>query len=219
MRDDAVRGVVLRIDSPGGDAVASDLLHRSVEQLAERKLVVVSLGEVAASGGYYLAAGGHRVLAERTTLTGSIGVVGGKLDLSGLYQRLGIDVDAIERGERAGLLSATRGFTPDERNAVQRQMRAMYSIFKERVAQGRSLEPAAVEAAAQGRIWSGERARALGLVDVLGGPLEALAELCERAGLAVGERFTLDVHPKRPGLMPLRSWLRGLGSSARVHLD
>ncbi|MEE2662747.1 MAG: signal peptide peptidase SppA [Myxococcota bacterium] len=219
MRDDAVRGVVLRIDSPGGDAVASDLLHRAVEQLAERKPVVVSLGEVAASGGYYLAAGGHRVLAERTTLTGSIGVVGGKLDLSGLYQQLGIDVDAIERGERAGLLSETRGFTPDERKAVQRQMRVLYATFKNRVARGRSLEPAAVEAAAQGRIWSGERARELGLVDVLGGPLEALAELCERAGLAVGERFALDIHPQRPALIGLPSWLRGLSLRARVHLD
>jgi protease-4 len=159
------------------------------------------------------------VLAERTTLTGSIGVVGGKLDLSGLYQRLGIDVDAIERGERAGMLSETRGFTPDERKAVQRQMRAVYATFKDRVAQGRSLDPAAVEAAAQGRIWSGARACTLGLVDLLGGPLEALAEVCERAGLAVGERFLLDVHPQRPALISLRGWLGELGLGARIHLD
>jgi protease-4 len=232
MRDDDVRGVVLRVDSPGGDAVASDLLHRAIERLAERKPVVVSMGEVAASGGYYLAAGAHRVLAERTTLTGSIGVLGGKLDFSGLYERLGIDVDAIERGERAGLLSETRGFTPDERRAVQRQMRALYATFKDRVAQGRSLEPAAVEAAAQGRIWSGEQARSLGLVDVVGGPLEALAEVCERAGLAVGERFLLDIHPQQPTLGSLRSLVgelasglyRGYGTgvrpgSHRTHLD
>lgn len=222
MRDDEVRGVVLRIDSPGGDAVASDLLHRSVERLARCKPVVVSMGEVAASGGYYLAAGAHRVLAERATLTGSIGVIGGKLDLSGLYERLGVDVDAVERGARAGILSETRGFTPDERNALQREMRALYATFKERVAKGRSLDAGAVESAAQGRIWSGERARALGLVDALGGPLEALAEVCERAGVARGERFLLDIHPRRAVLAGLRDWLSALQvreRATRSHFD
>jgi len=219
MRDDDVRGVVLRVDSPGGDAVASDLLHRAVEQLARRKPVVVSMGEVAASGGYYLACAAQHIVAERTTLTGSIGVIGGKLDLSGLYRRLGIDVDAVERGERAGLLSESRGFTPDERAALQREMGALYAVFKERVAAGRSLAAEDVERAAQGRVWSGERARALGLIDALGGPLEALAELRERAGLALGQRFLLDIHPQRPIGPSLRAWIGFAVPGARTHLD
>ena len=219
MRDDDVRGVVLRVDSPGGDAVASDLLHRAVEQLAERKPVVVSMGEVAASGGYYLACAAQHILAERTTLTGSIGVIGGKLDLSGLYRRLGIDVDAVERGERAGLLSESRGFTPDEKAALRREMRALYAVFKERVAAGRSLAAEDVERAAQGRVWSGERARALGLIDALGGPLEALAELRERAGLALGQRFLLDIHPQRPIGPSLRAWIGFVVPGAHTHLD
>jgi len=219
MRDDDTRAVVLRIDSPGGDAVASDVLHHAVERLAARKPVVVTMGEVAASGGYYIAAAAHRILAERVTLTGSIGVVGGKLDLSGLYRRLGIDVEVIERGERAGLHSETRGFTPEERRAVQEQMRAIYDTFKERVARGRSLEPAAVEAVAQGRIWSGERARSLGLVDALGGPLEAIAEACDRIGLAPSDRVVLDVYPHRSAFAGVRSLLGPFGAGARVHLD
>ena len=221
MRDEEVRGVVLRIASPGGDAVASDLLHRSVCQLADHKPVVVSMAEVAASGGYYLAAGAHRVVAERTTLTGSIGVIGGKLDLSGLYERLGVDVDAVERGERAGLYSEARGFTPSERRAVQDEMRSLYETFKQRVAAGRSLSDRDVEKVAQGRIWSGAHARNLGLVDTLGGPLEALAEVCEQAALGSAGRFRLEVHPQRRGLSnwgELFSSLAQIRRAARVVL-
>lgn len=207
-RDDAIRGVVVRIESGGGDAVASDLLHRGIEQLAADKPVVVSMGSVAASGGYYMAAAAHYIFAERATLTGSIGVIGGKLDLSGLYERLGIGVDAVESGARAGVHSETRGFTPGERGALQREMQAMYATFKERVARGRNLDEVAVERAAQGRIWSGEAARELHLVDAIGGPLEALAEVCERVGLVRHEAFVLDIVPERSGLPILSSVLR-----------
>lgn len=214
MLDDELCGVVLRIASPGGDAVASDLLHRAIAQLAACKPVVVSMADVAASGGYYLAAAAHCVLAERTTLTGSIGVVGGKLDLSGLYARIGIDVDAVESGERAGLYSETRGFTPSERQALQAEMRSLYETFKQRVAEGRSLAERDVEKAAQGRIWSGERARVLQLVDALGGPLEALAEVRERAGLEPAAPFLLEVHPQRPALRDLGGVFSPFSSAA-----
>ena len=207
-QDDAVRGVVVRVESGGGDAVASDLLHRGIEQLAADKPVVVSMGSVAASGGYYMAAAAHRIFAERATLTGSIGVIGGKLDLSGLYERLGVGVDAVESGARAGVHSETRGFTPGERGALQREMQAMYTTFKERVARGRNLDEVAVERVAQGRVWSGEAARELRLVDAIGGPLEALAEVCERAGLMRHEAFLLDIVPGHSGLPVLSSLLR-----------
>lgn len=193
---DSVRGVVLRIDSPGGDAVASDLLHRAVEILAEQKAVVISMGDVAASGGYYIAAAGHRVLAEAATLTGSIGVFGGKLNLEGLYRKLGIAKDAVEHGARAGLFSESRDFSPDERAAVRDEMQSIYDVFVSRVARGRHMALEDVKRVAEGRIFSGERARTVGLVDQIGGPLESVREVCKRAGIAEGDRFVLEVLPR-----------------------
>jgi len=210
-RDRGVRGVVLRIDSPGGDGVASDLLWRAVAQLAKEKPVVASMGDVAASGGYYLASAADTVFAEAGTLTGSIGVVGGKPNLEGLYRRIGVARDAVERGARAGLLSEARGFTPDERAALREDMASLYATFVARVAEGRGLSPQAVERAAQGRVWSGARAHALGLVDALGGPLEALREARRRAGLRDGERVLIEAHPRLSPLAGLR-WLRQLVS-------
>jgi len=196
-----VRGVVLRVDSPGGDAVASDMLYRSLRLLAREKPVVVSMGDVAASGGYYLAAAADAVLAEVSTITGSIGVVGGKLNLEGLYRRLGIGRESLERGARAGLLSEARPFAPDERSAVRREMEAVYDTFVERVAEGRRLEPEVVRRLGGGRIWSGRAAREHGLVDGLGGPLEALEAARRRCGLLEGEPWLLEELPRRPRLL------------------
>jgi protease IV len=210
-RDGAIRGVVLRIESPGGDGVASDLLWRAVSQLAREKPVVASMGDVAASGGYYLASAADAVFAEAGTLTGSIGVVGGKPNLEGLYRRIGVSRDAVERGARAGMLSEVRGFTPGERAAVREDMAALYSTFVARVAEGRGLSTEAVEKVAQGRVWSGARAHALGLVDALGGPLEALREARRRAGLREGERVLVEAYPRLSALSGLR-WFRQLVS-------
>ena len=210
-RDPAVRGVVLRITSPGGDGLASDLLWRAVRVARRDKPVVVSMGDVAASGGYYVAAAADAVLAEAGTLTGSIGVVGGKLHAEELLERIGVTTEALERGSRAGLLAATRGFTPDERALVRREMEALYTTFLDRVAEGRAMSRRSVEKLAGGRVWSGLRARELGLIDALGGPLEALAETRRRAGIGEDERVLLEIHPRRPRFGGLR-WLLGLGS-------
>ena len=144
--DPRVRAAVIRVDSPGGDALASDLLWRSVRRLAAAKPVVASLGAVAASGGYYLASAADAVFAESATLTGSIGVVGGKLDLEGLYRKLGVAREGVERGARAGLLSASRSLTPAERAALRADLRAVYELFLERVAEGRRMTRDAVHA-------------------------------------------------------------------------
>jgi protease-4 len=206
-----VRGVALRIESPGGDALASDLLWRSVERLTREKPVVATLGDVAASGGYYLACAADAVFAEAGSLTGSIGVVGGKLDVSDLYRRLGVTRDGVERGARAGMLSEARPLRPDERGALRAGMAALYEAFVQRVAAGRDLSQDAVARAAEGRVWSGVRAARLGLVDALGGPLEALRELARRAGLSAGESAALRVLPRPASLAGLRAlllWLR-----------
>lgn len=211
--DDGVRAVVLRIASPGGDALASDLIWRALRGLREEKPVVVSMGEVAASGGYFAAVAGDVLLAEATTLTGSIGVVGGKLDAGGLLSRIGVGTDAVARGARAGLATPTRGFTPDERAAVRREMEEVYDVFLRRVEESRGIARRALEPIAQGRVWSGRRAVELRLVDALGGPLEAIAEARARAGIAAEERFVLDVHPRLAPLEALRG-LFGVGARA-----
>jgi protease-4 len=210
--DPDVRAIVLRIESPGGDALASDVLWRALTVARRRKPLVVSMGEVAASGGYFAAVAGDVIFAETATLTGSIGVVGGKLDLGALLDRLGVGHDAVERGRRAGLLTAARGFTPEERSVVRRDMEAVYDVFVRRVAEGRGLGREAVDRVAQGRIWSGARALEHGLVDGLGGPLEAIREARARAGLA-DERFVLDV---RAGGTPIELLRNLLGVEASI---
>ncbi len=210
--DPAVRAVVLRVESPGGDSLASDLIWRSVRRLAAAKPVVASLGEVAASGGYYVACAADAILAESATLTGSIGVVGGRLDPKGLYRRLGVAREGVERGARAGLLSAARPLVPAERAALRADLRAVYELFLERVAEGRRTTREAVHAVARGRVWSGRRALAEGLVDALGGPLEALAEARRRSGIAEGERVRLEILPRAPALAGIASWLLRRGA-------
>ncbi|MEE8475676.1 MAG: S49 family peptidase [Myxococcota bacterium] len=206
-RAEEIRGVVLRLESPGGDGLASDLLWRAVSLLRKDKPVVVSMGDVVASGGYYIATAADALLAEAGTITGSIGVVGGKIDLGGLYDRIGVTKDAVERGARAGLLSESRGFTSGERDAMRREMSTLYELFLERVGTGRGLSGTALDEVAQGRIWSGVRARSVGLVDALGGPMEALEEVRRRAQLGDDERVVVEVHPRRralPGVRALR---------------
>jgi len=207
--DAAVRGVVLRIESPGGDALASDLLWRAASRVRREKPVVASLAEVAASGGYYVASAADAVLAEPGTLTGSIGVIGGKLNLAGLYRRLGVGRDAVERGARAGLLSEARAFTEEERSALRHEMSSLYETFVDRVARGRGLSASAVERVARGRVWSGRRAAEVGLVDSLGGPLEALREARRRAGLE-RDRVLVSVLPRHARFPTLAALLRGL---------
>jgi len=151
------------------------------------------------------------------TVTGSIGVIGGKLNLEGLYARLGVSKDAVERGARAGLLSDDRDFTPDERAAIRDEIKGMYDIFIDRVASGRGLSKEAVDRVARGRVWSGAAARSLGLVDAIGGPLDALRSVCTRAGLDSGDAIALDRYPRRNALARLSPALLWPGSLGVMH--
>ena len=173
--------------------------------------VIASMSDVAASGGYFLAAAADAILAEAPTVTGSIGVVGGKIDASSLYERLGVGRDAVERGAQAGLHSEARSFTPAERRALRDELGALYELFLERVAEGRGRTRDEIHAVAQGRVWSGRRALEEGLVDRLGGPLEALEEVRDRAGLGRGEAAELELHPVRPRFSGVQDLLPGFG--------
>jgi protease-4 len=205
----AVRAVVLRIDSPGGSATASDDLWRAVRRLDEKKPVVASLGAVAASGGYYAAVGARRIVAHASTLTGSIGIVAGKLHLAPALERLGVRMEGPQFGARAGMFDPDRGFTDDERVAARRELERFYRVFLERVAEGRKKGVFEVERLAQGRVYTGRQALALGLVDRLGGARAALEEARALAGITGDHRL---VHVGVP-----RGWtgmLRGEGASA-----
>jgi len=201
--DRRVKAIVLRIESPGGDAGASDLIWRAVVQARRKKPVVVSMGDLAASGGYLVAVGADYILAEPSTLTGSIGVFALKPDLSGLLEKLSIQRDAQRRGEVSELFSLTKPWTPAERAAVGRMIDAVYGLFLDRVAEGRKLPRAEVEQLAGGRVWTGAQALERKLVDRLGGLSEAVAVARERAGLSRDERVELV----------------GLGGDSRVRLE
>ncbi len=187
-----VRAIVLRVDSPGGSAFASDEIWRAVEKARRAgKPVVATFGGTAASGGYYVAAGADKVFAEATTLTGSIGVLVTKVSAAPALERLGITtttVGATGRGDPASPFSA---WDEHERGKVQDQVDFTYDLFVDRVVAGRKLDRERVEAAAQGRVWSGERAHALGLVDGLGGFDEAIAEARRLAGIRPGRKVAL----------------------------
>jgi protease-4 len=207
--DRSVRALVVRIDSPGGDALASDLIWHSLVELRRRgKPVVISMGDVAASGGYWIAAAGDAIVAQPSTLTGSIGVIGIKPDLSGLLGKVDAQLVTLKRGARADLFSIARPWTPDERAAVERHMTAAYGLFLDRVTEGRKLPRPDVEAVAQGRVWTGRQALERKLVDQLGTLHDALALARRKAGLAPDEAVELrHLEPPRGPLEEL-----GLGS-------
>jgi protease-4 len=230
---DEIRGVVLRIDSPGGSAQASDLILRAVERLGRVKPVVVSMADVAASGGYYIAARADRIVASPATLTGSIGVVGGKLVTRRFQQELlGISHDTLKRGANADIFSPLEPFSPAQQESFERLMRTVYRTFVEHVAEGREMEIAAVEEVAGGRIWSGSAALERGLVDRLGGLDQALEEVREAAGIEPGARLDIEYLPRAPGLLeeirraqasvranPLEDWMRELEGGTRPMLE
>jgi protease-4 len=172
-----VAGVILHIDSPGGSALASDVMHHEIEQLAREKPVVACMANVAASGGYYVAAPAHKIVCGRASITGSIGVVSARLTLGPLLSKLGVTVETVQRGARAGLLSASAPLSEDERGALSRELDATYAAFIGVVARGRKRSAEEIEQLARGRVYSGEDALAVGLVDVLGGFDVAMREL------------------------------------------
>jgi protease IV len=179
-----IKAVVLRIESPGGSSSAADVIWRQVQLTAKVKPVIVSMGGYAASGGYYIAAPGTRILANPSTLTGSIGVFYGKADASGLLDKLGIDVEVYKTTERADADALYRPFTANERSELERNLRQFYDMFLERVASGRKLTKSSVDRVAQGRVWTGEQAKENGLVDEVGGLRQALAHARRLGGLA-----------------------------------
>lgn len=196
-KDPAVRAVVVRVDSPGGDVAAAEAIARELDLTRREKPVVISMGNRCASGGYYIATAGQYILSDATTFTGSIGVFFAKVDISGTLERLGISVDEVTLGRRAGLRSWLRGYTDDERAAVQADTERLYERFVARVAAARSMTPEQVDRVARGRVWSGVRAIDEGLVDDYGGLREAVLRARAIAGMRPDEG-AVELVPRAP---------------------
>jgi protease IV len=183
--DERARAVVMRVESPGGSAVASEVIWREVCRLREAgKPVVVSMGDLAASGGYYIACPAEVIVALPATLTGSIGVFGGKLVVDNLLERIGVTTGTVQQGAHALMYSARRGFSEDERARFATTVDAIYTDFVAKVAEGRRRPVADIEAVARGRVWTGRDAVQAGLVDELGGMRDAVRIARERGNLA-----------------------------------
>lgn len=168
--DKSIKAIVLRVDSPGGSGLASDVIWHAVDAANKVKPVVVSMGDVAASGGYYISASASKIIAEPSTITGSIGVVGGKPVMRGLYDWLGISNQYVLRGKNAGIFRETEKFSPDERKKFEEWLTATYyGDFVPKVAKGRNKDPKEIDAVGQGRVWTGAQGKDRGLVDEFGG--------------------------------------------------
>lgn len=189
-QDDHVKAIVLRVNSPGGSASASEVIQREIRLIKKVKPIIVSMGTYAASGGYWISAYADRIYAEPTTITGSIGVFGIQFDVQKLANNFGVTFDSVKTGKFADALTISRPKTPEEIAVLQRMVDWIYGEFVGKVAEGRKLEPARVEEIAQGRVWSGTDAKAIGLVDELGGLNAAIAHAAEKAGLGANYRLT-----------------------------
>jgi protease-4 len=201
--DSLVKGVVVRIDSPGGEVTASDEIWRQMNLLSKKKPVVVSMSDAAASGGYFMAMTGDAIVAYPATLTGSIGVVFGKPNLHGLYDKLGITKDAIERGKNAGIDSDYTPLSPSERTQLKEGIDESYRDFVTKVADARHRKFEEIEPLAQGRVWLGSQAKSRGLVDEIGGLDKAIEMVKQKAKIPAGERVSLMIYPGRRSLLDL----------------
>ena len=199
-----IKAAVLRIDSPGGSATSSDLIWREVKLLSQSKPLIVSMADTAASGGYYLAMAGEKILAQPCTITGSIGVLAGKINLRGLYHKIGLKKEQIKRGEDADLYSDYTDLTGTRKNKLLKEIEHFYHRFIEKAAQARKMTTEEMDQKAQGRVWTGKQALDIGLIDGFGGLRKAIDLAKQAIGLEPEERALVEIYPRpRRRLFPI----------------
>ncbi len=212
--DDSIKAIVLRVDSPGGSALASDIMWHSIENAKKKKPVVVSMADYAASGGYYISCNANKIIAEPSVLTGSIGVFLGKPNIKNLYDWLGVSNEYVLRGKNAGLFRETESWTEEERAKFQEQANSIYyTDFVPKVAKGRNMTTEAVNAIGQGHVWTGEQAKKNGLIDDFGGLEKAIEVAKGLAKIPAGEEVSRVALPKAPSFFEA---LMGGGLSAET---
>jgi protease-4 len=217
-RDESIRAVVLRIDSPGGSAIASDAIWRELvtaKQGDRERPLVASMSDVAASGGYYIAMAADSIVAQPSTLTGSIGIFGGKFVTGGLFNKVGANIEATSAGRFAEMNSPVRPYQEHELVSVREQLQTFYDGFVEKAADARGRTPDEIHQVAQGRVWTGRQALDRGLVDILGGLDRAVTEAKSLAGILPDDEVELVVYPQRRTLYEiLTQQLTGSGADA-----
>jgi protease-4 len=208
LKDDLVKAIVLRVDSPGGSASASDEIWSVLKEADKKKPVTVSMGRVAASGGYYISCSGRSIVADKGTITGSIGVVAGKIVIKGLLNNIGVNIETVSRGKHVGMLSLLEPFTDEERAFLTKSMEETYGVFESRVKEARGEKVAKLEEVAQGRLFTGEQAKDVGLVDSIGSLNDAIVTAAKGAGIE--KNYQVIVLPEAKSLSDvLREGLMG----------
>lgn len=215
-KDKSIAAIVFRVDSPGGSAVASDIIYRESSLAKKEKPFVVSMSDMAGSGGYWVSMAAHKIIAQPQTLTGSIGVISGKFNMSKLYEKMGITAEKITFGKRADLFSTFRSFKPDEKSLLKNQLLWIYDKFLAGVSEGRNMSKEEVDKIARGRVWTGSQAKELGLVDELGGLREAINAAKELAGIPASEEVRLIVLPKKVTLFDVISRKKSIQTDLNI---
>ncbi len=195
-KDDDIKALVLRVNSPGGSSLAADQMWRELMRTKKKMPIVVSMSDLAASGGYWIATAGDTIVAQPGTITGSIGVFMGKLNLAGLMDKVGVEVETVSRGRYAEMFSPFKKFNPDELKKVDAMLSETYETFLNKVSVARNMTRAEVDAVARGRVWTGEQARERKLVDELGGMDRAIALAREKANLAADSAVRVVAYPR-----------------------
>lgn len=216
--DSSIRAIVLRVDSPGGGSTASDIIWRElmITKSGERaRPIVVSMSDLAASGGYYISMAGDVIVAQPGTLTGSIGIFTGKFVTGGTFAKLGANIEATSDGKHAEINSPDRRFTNEERQKITESMQAFYDQFVEKVAEARKTTPEKIDQVAQGRVWTGQQAKQVGLVDQLGGLQDAIDVAKQRARIPADEEVEVVTYPPKRSIYELLSELSESPASTR----
>jgi protease-4 len=201
--DSSIKAAIVRVNSPGGDGIASDDILHEVKALSRKKPVVISMSDLAASGGYFIAMTGDPIVAYANTLTGSIGVIMGKLNLRGLYDKIGIQKELLTRGRYAALDSDYENLTDDERQKLRQEVDDFYKAFVTRVAEGRKRPYNQIEPIAQGRVWLGAQGKQNGLIDELGGIDRAIELAKQKAHIPANEKITLVPYPPKRNILDM----------------
>ena len=199
--DRSITAIILRVDSPGGSAVASDVIWREVVLAKKEKPVVVSMSDLAGSGGYWISMAAHKIVAQPQTLTGSIGVLSGKVNMSGFYEKMGITAEKLTYGKRADLFTTFRELTAEEKEFLKKEILWIYGRFLSKAAEGRNLSKEDVDKVGRGRVWTGSQAKEIGLIDEVGGLAKAVELAKNLAGIPVDEDVRLVVWPKKVSLL------------------
>jgi len=216
--DKSIKAIVMRVDSPGGSGLASDIIWHAVEAANQKKPVVISMGDVAASGGYYISASASKIVAQPSSITGSIGVVAGKPVMKGLYDWLGISNEYVLRGKEAGMFRETEKFSDDERAKFEDWIKTTYyNDFVPKVAKGRHKDPKDVDAVGQGRVWTGAQAKDRGLVDEFGGLDRAIEVAKQLANIPADKGIERVILPYPQTF--LQQLLSGGGDSSSTQIE